>query len=251
MAVDAARRQAPITKSNVAAMETPPPLIWEDSSRGRDLITADLEQRLPQITQSLLQVLLSPPPPRRLRRRSGGSSRFPPPRILARRPVLRWARRQPRPPNNRRRQRRQWRRGRRRRRRGRQTLRWDVIARQSDEARGGLERRQGRLPSLDNIERNDRFVNPYHDGRGCLLREVRVDVIEAFFLVIIRNVLGFECGLVELKGHRLASFGEDEILHGLGTTLDLDGVTLHLAWSLGVFRVSPFCSFAIFKPSEE
>ena len=205
---------------------TTTPLIWEDASRGRILITADLEQRLPQITQSLLQVLLSPPPPRRLRRRprDGGGAGFPPPRILSRSAL------RPRS-SDQRRQRRQ-------RRRGRRTLRRDVVARQSDETGGGLERRQGRQHSLvPHWRSKNRLVNLYHNGR--LLGDVLDNILDDVFLVIIGNALGFECGFVELEGDRLASVGEDEILHRLGAALDLDGVPRDLAWPLGVFGVSP------------
>ena len=221
----------PLQEPSPMSPTTTTPLIWEDASRGRILITADLEQRLPQITQTLLQVLLSPPPPRRLRRRSrDGGAGFPPPRILAR-SVLQ-SRRQTRPP---RRPRQRWQR--RQRRRGRRTLRRDVVARQSDETGRGLERRQGRHHSLVLHGRDNRFVNLYHNGR--LLGEVLYNILDDVIFVIIGNVLGFERGLVELERDRLASVGEDEVLHRLGTALDLDGVSSDLSWPLGVFRVSP------------
>ena len=204
------------------------------SIRGRNLITADLEQRLPQITQSLLQVLLSPPPPARLRRR-WVSSGFPPSRILAR-PVLQ-SRRQPRSPLHRRQRRRcRW------RRRGRRTLRRNVIAGQSDEAGRGPERRQGRLPFFA-LHEPDRLVHRYDNGRGRLVLEIRFEVINDFFF--LNHVLRLECGLVEREGHWLASVGEDEFLYVRGTALDLDWVLSQLAGSFGVFRVSPLGPLAV------
>ena len=113
-----------------------------------------------------------------------------------------------------------------------------MVARQSDETGRGLERRQGRQHSLvPHWRSKNRLVNLYHNGR--LLGDVLDNILDDDFLVIIGNVLGFECGLVKFEGDRLASVGEDEILHRLGAALDLDGVPSDLAGSLGVFGVSP------------
>ena len=113
-----------------------------------------------------------------------------------------------------------------------------MVARQSDETGRGLERRQGRQHSLvPHWRSKNRLVNLYHNGR--LLGDVLDNILDDDFLVIIGNVLGFECGLVKFEGDRLASVGEDEILHRLGAALDLDGVSRDLSWPLGVFGVSP------------